>query len=92
MDEALDGRVGFLVERVESQLGVVWYHARLQGQKLPDDGVVPRVLPVDPAQNVGAIGVSSLFPWPLGFRVLRRGRDREGGGVLTSCGQPWSRL
>jgi hypothetical protein len=54
MHKSLDGRVGFLVERIEYQLRVVRHHDRLHGEKLANDGVVPWVPPIDPAQDVGA--------------------------------------
>jgi hypothetical protein len=61
VDEAFDGRIGLLVERVQRQLGVVGDHARLERDELPRDGVVPWVVPVDPAQDVWAVKVSGAF-------------------------------
>lgn len=66
VDEAFNGRVGLLVERIEGELGVVRDHARLQGEELADDGVVPRVVPVDPTQDIRTIKASMTYSYFLG--------------------------
>lgn len=55
VDETLDRRVGFLMQRIKHQLRVVRHHDRLHREELPNDRVVSWVIPVDPAQDVRAV-------------------------------------
>lgn len=73
VDEPLDGRVGLLVERVERQHGVVRDHARLEGDELAHDGVVPRVVPVDAAEYVRAFSGGLVTQPAVAFDALTRG-------------------
>ena len=52
MNQALDRRVGRLMEGVKGKLGVIRDHPRLHREELSDDGIVPRILPVDSAENI----------------------------------------
>lgn len=63
MHQPLDGRIGLLAERVERQLGMVRLHDRLERKKLPRDGVVPRVAPVDAAEYVRAFQMCRVGCW-----------------------------
>jgi hypothetical protein len=52
VNQALDGAVRRLMERVKGQLGVVGHHERLHRQELAKDWVVSRIGPVDTAQDI----------------------------------------
>ena len=52
MDQAAHGRVGMLMERVESQLRVVGQHPGLDRNELAEHGIVARIGPVDAAEDV----------------------------------------
>jgi hypothetical protein len=60
--EAWDWGTGRLVEGVKPELGMIGKHGRLHGQELPEDCVVPGILPVNPAQDVGAASTSAVKP------------------------------
>ena len=55
MDKAFNRRVSRLLEGVQGELGVIRLHVGLGRDKLAEDWVIQRILPVDAAQDVGAI-------------------------------------
>lgn len=66
MDKTFNRRVSRLLEGVQSQLGVVGLHVRLGRNELAEHRVIQRILPVDAAQNVGAISCECLRSHILG--------------------------
>lgn len=67
------------MEGIKRQFGMVRDHQRLHREKLTDDGVVSRILPVDSAEDIRTGIVMSVPATIFGIRHCSRHSYRHGG-------------
>src|SRR3954451_22198593 len=60
MNQALNRRVGRLVEGIEGKFGMIRDHHRLHREELTDDGIMPRIFPVDSTEDIRPALVVSI--------------------------------